>query len=63
MTRQLVSTVSMVDQVGRAIAKADGVNFEGVPPRYRNRLQEGGAGVDSCGDGALGVTLLARGDE
>ena len=25
----------MVDQVGRAIAKADGANFESDPPRYR----------------------------
>jgi hypothetical protein len=35
VTRQLVSTVSMVDQVGRAIAKADGINFESDPARYR----------------------------
>ena len=28
MTPQLVSTVSMVDQVGRAIAKANGACFE-----------------------------------
>ena len=35
MTRQPVSTVSMVDQVGRAIAKADGADFESDPPRYR----------------------------
>jgi hypothetical protein len=35
VTRQLVSTVSMVDQVSRAIAKADGTNFESDPPRYR----------------------------
>jgi hypothetical protein len=27
------------------------------------RLQEGGTRDDSSGDGALGVTLLARGDE
>ena len=32
MTRQLVSTVSLVDQVGTAIAKADG---ESDPARYR----------------------------
>ena len=25
----------MVDQVGRAIAKADGINFESDPPSYR----------------------------
>ena len=25
----------MVDQVGRAIAKADGISFESDPPRYR----------------------------
>ena len=35
MTRQLVSTVSMVDQVGTAIAKADGGRFESDPARYR----------------------------
>jgi hypothetical protein len=35
VTRQLVSTVSMVDQVGRAIAKADGACFESNAPRYR----------------------------
>ena len=35
MTRQLVSTASMVDQVGTAIAKADGINFESDPARYR----------------------------
>ena len=28
MTRRPVSTASMVDQVGRAIAKADGADFE-----------------------------------
>ena len=35
MTRQLASTASMVDQVGTAIAKADGINFESDPARYR----------------------------
>ncbi len=35
MTRQLVSTASMVDQVGTAIAKADGGHFESDPARYR----------------------------
>ena len=35
MTRQLASTASMVDQVGTAIVKADGINFESDPARYR----------------------------
>ena len=35
MTRRPEPTDSMVDQVGRAIAKADGANFESDPPRYR----------------------------
>ena len=35
MTRRPVSTDSMVDQVGKAIAKADGACFESDPPRYR----------------------------
>jgi hypothetical protein len=35
MTRQSVSTASMVDQIGRAIAKADNASFESEPTRYR----------------------------
>ena len=35
MTRKPVSTASMVDQIGRAIAKADNGSFESEPTRYR----------------------------
>jgi hypothetical protein len=35
MTKQSVSATSMVDQIGAAIAKADGSNFESDPARYR----------------------------
>ena len=35
MTRKPTSTDSMIDQIGRAIAKADGADFEGDPARYR----------------------------
>lgn len=35
MTKQSVSTISMVDQIGAAIARADGSNFESDPARYR----------------------------
>ena len=35
MTRRPVSTASMIDQVGTAIAKADGACFESDPARYR----------------------------
>jgi hypothetical protein len=35
MIRQPVSTASMVDQIGRAIAKADNSSFESEPTRYR----------------------------
>jgi hypothetical protein len=35
VTRRSVSTASMIDQVGKAIAKADGSHFESDPPRYR----------------------------
>jgi len=35
MTKPPGSTAGMVDQIGAAIAKADGVNFESDPPRYR----------------------------
>ena len=31
MTRRSVSTASMIDQVGTAIATADGADFEGPP--------------------------------
>ena len=34
VTRRPVSTTSMVDQIGRAIAKADGTAFEGDVSRY-----------------------------
>src|SRR5579864_7408128 len=34
MTRKPTSTDSMIDQIGRAIAKADGADFEGDPARY-----------------------------
>ncbi len=34
MTRQPVTTASMADQVARAIAKADGVEFASDRPRY-----------------------------
>jgi hypothetical protein len=35
VTRRPISTASMVDQVGRAIAKADCADFESDPARYR----------------------------
>ena len=35
MTRQPASTASMVDQVGRAVARADGADFDSDSPRYR----------------------------
>ena len=35
MTKQSVSTISMVDQIGAAIPKADGSDFESDPARYR----------------------------
>ena len=35
VTRRSVSTASMVDQVGTAIATADGADFESDPARYR----------------------------
>lgn len=35
MTRPPTSTVRMVDQVGRAIATADGADFATDPARYR----------------------------
>jgi hypothetical protein len=35
VTRRPISTASMVDQVGRAIAKADGADFDFAPPRYQ----------------------------
>ena len=35
MTTRSVSTDSMVDQVGTAIATADGADFKSDPPRYR----------------------------
>ena len=35
MTRRSVSTASMMDQVGTAIATADGADFESDPARYR----------------------------
>ena len=35
MTRRSVSPASMVDQVGRAIATADGADFESDAARYR----------------------------
>jgi hypothetical protein len=35
MTKQPVSATSMVDQIGRALATADGAKFEDDPGRYR----------------------------
>ena len=35
MIRRSVSTASMIDQVGTAIATADGADFESDPSRYR----------------------------
>jgi hypothetical protein len=35
VTRRPISTASMVNQVGSAIAKADGADFESDPSRYR----------------------------
>ena len=35
MTKQPVTTASMVDQIGAAIAKADGTNFEADRTRFR----------------------------
>ena len=35
MTRKPTSTDSMIDQIGKAIAKADGADFEGDPARYQ----------------------------
>ena len=35
MTTRSVSTASMVDQVGTAVAKANGGHFESDPARYR----------------------------
>lgn len=35
MTRRSVSPSSMVDQIGRAIAKADATDFDGDPDRFR----------------------------
>jgi hypothetical protein len=36
VTLRPVSTASMADQVGRAIAKADGADFDSDSTRYRN---------------------------
>jgi hypothetical protein len=35
VTRRSVSTASMIDRVGTAIATADGADFENDPARYR----------------------------
>ena len=35
MTRRSIPTTSMIDQIGRAIATADGENFDSAPSRYR----------------------------
>ena len=35
MTRKPTSTGGMIDQIGKAIATADGADFEGDPARYR----------------------------
>jgi hypothetical protein len=35
MTKQPVSATSMVDQIGRALATAEGAKFEDDPSRYR----------------------------
>jgi hypothetical protein len=35
MTKQPVSATSMVDQIGRALATADGAKFEDDPGRFR----------------------------
>ena len=35
MTKQPVSTIRMVDQIGGAIATADGTEFKSDPSRYR----------------------------
>jgi hypothetical protein len=91
-----VSTDGMEDQVGKAIAKADGACFDSDPPRYRklafaaleplarpteamvdaaheavwfdafwaiNGRADFKKAVRACGDGALGVTRHATGDE
>ena len=96
MIRRSVSTASMIDQVGTAIARR---RFESDPPRYRRLASaalkpltrpteamvnaahpavwfDAFRAINSRGDfkkavramvraahGALGVTLLARGDE
>jgi hypothetical protein len=64
MTRRSVSTASMIDQVATAIATADRADFESDPSRYR-RLASAALKplTRSCGDRALSITLLVRGDE